>query len=108
MASLKPTGSDLDGRLTQIERTINKYDWNGQTLAYSIIHDVTDRKKLEEELRKATTELARSNENCSNSPISHRMIFRNPYGWSSTSSPCWIRTTEMSWTPTPMSHPLRR
>jgi PAS domain S-box-containing protein len=35
---------------------------NGRPVLYSIIHDVTDRKMLEETLRKRTSELARSNE----------------------------------------------
>lgn len=51
-----------NGEVRNVEVFSGPIYLNGRPVLYSIIHDVTDRKRLEEELRKTTTELARSNE----------------------------------------------
>jgi PAS domain S-box-containing protein len=51
-----------NGEVHNVEEFSGPIYLNGRSVLYSIIHDVTDRKRLEEDLRKKTAELARSNE----------------------------------------------
>ena len=51
----------INGEVRDVEVFSGPIYLKGRPLLYSIIHDVTERKKLEDELSKTTTELARSN-----------------------------------------------
>jgi len=51
-----------NGEVRNVEVFSGPISINGRSVLYSIIHDVTERKMLEETLRKRTSELARSNE----------------------------------------------
>ena len=50
-----------NGEVRDVEVYTGPINMSGRPFLFSIIHDVTDRKRIEEELRKRTNELARSN-----------------------------------------------